>query len=439
MVDPKMPMSNRLEKRNRGHGDAVREDDGLDDKLQKEQSQNAKLCRKMSCIAAILATVLFLYAGGTQMGNGIPEAMSHAGAETVMKQAGLKGSVNADELYPFLVRADATAESKPTLPEFPEISRLEGCQLEYKPSDPVRKKESDWRPMFWIPSHPGSGASNPAKHGNLMKELIEGLFQGESANLQGKDYYNPVKDFHASIRNRLKACVGVSETVGCTSSHPQTPVKVETKKSQFRPETILPIRNPATAIPATYAYKAIAYHDAQKQGTESHWREMRDQWGEGTFAAWMDLIKFWRGNAGKSSYYFTSVYVPFEDIMTTDVAKGAAAIKKLSDAISGRAAPDTREKDFFETMSSQQDYECLWYRTVKEEWKSHQEIFGEYIPAYTQALKDKMVTGLREFADEVEKDSFKSDQDAALVSLLRRYATQIENYVRLEDAQAPKR
>ena len=412
-----------------------------DEKLQKERIQNDRLLRKVGFACLVMTTILLFYEK-----NRNNHAMSFLG-EGEIERAGLKGRNGKKEeyeLYPFLVdakaatkAADNTILSTVTLPEFPIISRLEGCKVMYKPTNPPR--ESDlWRKKFWIPSYPGSGASNPTNKGDLLRILIEGLFSGEEGNVGGK-YFNPVKDFHKSMRNKLKRCKGQSETVGCTSGHPLTSTNPEGQTSDFRPEAILPIRNPATAIPASMAYKNIAYHQATKQAEEDAWRRMRDDYFEDTVNSWMDVIKFWRGSSEDSSYYFTSIYIPFEDLMTTDPSKGTATVQALSDSISGRKAANANDGDFFETSSSKEDHECLWYRSMKEEWRRQQSIIGDYIPAYTQAQKDKMVKELNAFAEEVEKDTFRAEQDASLVSLLRRYAKQIDLYMRVEEAHAPKR
>ncbi len=408
-------------------------DGAKDDKLQKERFQNDIRRRRAGLIFVLLA---------------IPLLVKFRSGVDVASEAGLKGSIAKKkedyELYPFLVSSNdieasgAAALLKPTMTDFPVISRLEDCKVAYKPSNSPRTTESEWRRMFWIPSFPGSGAANPARKGDLVKEIIEGLFSGEEGNVAGS-YLNPVKEHHMSIKKRLKRCRGVSETVGCESSHPLTPTPPEGRDKDFRPDTIVPIRNPAAAIPTFYATKHIAYHDGTKQAREEEWRNMRDQYALGTFDQWMSIVKFWRGTAEESSYYFTSVYVPFEDIMSTDSKKGTAAIKALSDSISGRNTENAKDGDFFETSSLEEDYECLWYRSAKAEWDRQRPIFGEYIPAYTQTQRDKMVGDLKAYADEVEKDPFKGESDTALVSLLRRYAKQIEAYVRVEEAQDPKR
>jgi len=436
--------------------------DHNDDKLQKDQSQKIHVSRKARWICAVLATatLLVVHTRWSQTSHGSHPELLNTGAGTVVSKPELGGgdsNSNSNiikkedyELYPFLVNSDAVSSSasasgiastallsKPTLPEFPVISKLEDCTVAYTPSSPARTTASEWRRKFWIPSIPGSGASNPTRKGDLLREIIEGLFRGD-----GSDYnQTPVKEFHMSIKNRLKRCTGVSETVGCSCNHPLVPVNAETQTDQFRPGAILSIRNPATVIPMYYAYKHIAYQKATKQAPEEDWRNMRDLYWEGSFQNWMNVIQFWRGTAEESSYYSTVIYVPFEDLVTTDASKGIPKIRELSDAISGRKSPNTKDDDddgFFETTDAEQDYECLWYRAAKREWEREQTIIGDYVPAYTQAQKDKMVKDLRAYAADVEKDPFQGDQDMVLVSLLRRYAHQIEEYLLVEEPQATK-
>jgi hypothetical protein len=463
MADFRMAMSKRLPRNSERDGVGVVGVNGGgndDDKQQKVQLHNNRLVRIAGLICVVLGTLLWLqplsYDGvETELNQG--STSGSTGGNSKLNQGSMSGSTSGNsnsknvdyELYPFLVSQEVVTSSviasdallsNPTLPKFPVISRLEECKLAYKPSEKPRAETSEWRPKFWIPSFSGSGSSNPAKKGDVVRILIEGLFSGENGNTSGS-YLNPVKDFHVSIKKRLKRCKGVSETVGCTCSHPMTPVKPETQKDEFRSEAILSIRNPATVIPVMFANKNIAYHDATKQAPVKEWRNNRDRYFEGTFTHWMGMIKFWRGTAEESSYYFTRVYVPYEDLVTTIASKGVATIKELSDAISGRNNSGNKNENFFETSSSTQDYECLWYRSAKKDWEYQQQIIGDYIPAYTQAQKDRMVKELNDFADEVEKEPSRGEQDAALVSLLRRYANQIETYVRVEEPQeeAPKR
>jgi len=416
-----------------------RQEKALKQEIQQEKSENAISFRKKGLICGVLAIYLVVRLSWARTTVG-----SIHSSETVHKKG--SNGVSSYELYPFLVDSKAVATSvaksrstsdavviavlsKPTLPGFPVIPRLEGCQLVYIPSEPPRNAE-DWRPKFWIPSYPGSGASNPTMKGNLLREIIERLFFGAN-----KINQKPVKDYHMSMKDRLKRCKGISETIGCTTTHPLTPVLPEGQTNEFRPEVIFSIRNPATAFPISLAYKHMQYHGGTEQADEDEWRKMRDQYFEESFQGWINQIRVWRATAEASSYYFTSIYVPFEDLVSTDASRGIAIIRDLSDAISGRNAFETKDetRQFFETTTEGQDYECIWYRKAKTEWAREQTIIGNYIPAYTLAFKDLMVRELRAFADEVEKDPIQGDSDAALVSLLRRYALQIEKYLRVEE------
>lgn len=277
-------------------------------------------------------------------------------------------------------------------------------------------------------------------------QLIEGLFLGEINEGTSKAYGKPVKDYHMSMKNALRRCVGVSETIGCLNNHPAVDVSPQTQTEVFRPEIIMPIRNPATAIPELFTNKHIAYHSGTKQGDVESWRVMRDQFLESTFISWMDIIRHWRGtnsaNGDESSYYRTQLYVPFEDIVGSDPAKGAAIVEQLSNLLSGtEEGLSNSERGFFETTKSKNDYECLWYRIAKQEWEREQQIIGDYIPAYTDTQKNMMVQNLTAFAEEIEAGLQKEDgvhgvKDSALAPLLRRYAYQIEHYVVVEDETA---
>mmetsp|Transcript_13877 Transcript_13877/g.29200 ORF Transcript_13877/g.29200 Transcript_13877/m.29200 type:complete len:572 (+) Transcript_13877:208-1923(+) len=424
--------------------------------------------------------------------------------------------------------------STPTLPPFPVIERLEQCLLHYKPANTPRNNHNDqpgqeWRKMFWIPSYPGSGASNPTRKGDLLRSLVEGLFLGElvnranangnaNANANNAGYGKPVKDFHMSMKgkdgkNALKRCSGISETIGCTSNHPVVDTRPLSQTRTVRPEVILPIRNPATVLPEYFTNKHVAYHKGKKQPPVEHWRANRDAYLDGSLKAWMDVIRYWRGATAEATaeatatakepssssstpppppppYYRVELYVPYEDIVTTDSVRGTDTVRRLSDLLSGRTTSTTstatstatnttmqalssHPSSFFETSPWENDYECLWYRTAKQEWEREQTLSGDYVPKYTQSQKSMMVGNLTAYADEIEAEARqfggnsgngrddKGDgdagtdtdtattptptplastraADAVLVSLLRRYADQIERFVLVEDPVAVK-
>mmetsp|Transcript_21057 Transcript_21057/g.58544 ORF Transcript_21057/g.58544 Transcript_21057/m.58544 type:complete len:450 (-) Transcript_21057:563-1912(-) len=424
--------------------------DGGDDKIGKEKSQNATFYRKvyMSLGAGAIAALLALQIGRSEVSS---SKIRNSGSITNKSNDAL---LKEYELFPFLVDPKAVASSlsssatavlsTPTLPAFPIISRLEDCVLEWKPPNPPRKK-GEWRSLFWLPSFQGSGGSNPSRRGFLIQHLIEGLFLGEPSEATAS-YGRPVKEFHMSVSGSLKRCVGISETIGCLTSHPAVSSSPDILTDVFRPDVIMPIRNPATAIPEQYTNKHIAYHSGTKQDSVEGWRNIRDQYFEGMLLSWMDTIRYWRdvsdANEDASPYYRTQLYVPFEDIVTSDASKGTAIVEQLSNLLSGTgdADPNT-ELGFFETTKSKSDYECLWYRTAKQEWERQQQIVGDYIPAYTAAQKTMMVQNLTKFAEEIEAGlqnggGKRGAKDSVLAPLLRRYAFQIEHYVVVEDKTA---
>ena len=225
-----------------------------DNKTAKVQSQNSSLLRKTIFFFALVATILLFVFGHTQSEKGsIADQMSSVGAETEQKNdndkkdGGGSSHPNAYELYPFLVDSKAVTKAKerasesdfeallstPTLPEFPVIPRLEDCKVAYKPSNPPRTDKSEWRKLFWIPSTSGAGSANPTKNGDIVKEIIEGLFSGEDGANVRSSYYHPVKNFHLSIRNKLKHCIGVSESVGCSCGHPTVPASPDNYKDNL--------------------------------------------------------------------------------------------------------------------------------------------------------------------------------------------------------------
>lgn len=432
-----MAMSKRAFKtggREVGDGRSDNDDDNYDGKTGK--AEEFEKFKKMIMMGLLFVATLVLYVVYGRMTQSLPS--------DGMTQSKLKIGISNTahyELYPFLVDSDQVVGSvskksgipdpkilsNPTLPAFPVIDDLEDCKIEYKSTEPVREDQSEWRPRFWVPSFPGSGSSNPTNKGDILKNLISSLARGDVG--EGEGLKNPVKNYHASIKNRLKRCKGISETIACSSGHPTVSTSPETQTGEYHPETIVPIRNPATVIPISYAYKNIQYHGGEKQAAEESWNNMRDDYFQGSFDSWIDLLKFWRGSK-EDSYYFTKLYVPFEDLVTTDATKGATMVKKLSDTISGRDSANAKD-GFFATATSEEDYKCIWYRVAKEEWEREKLIIGDYIPSYTKDQKEMMVSNLRAFAVDIESDSFDGDQDAVLVSLLRRYAEQIEKYVRV--------
>jgi hypothetical protein len=197
----------------------VTNEENDDDKFQKFEKRS--FVRKLSVVAVIviIVTILVLLMA-KKSSNGRRSSsfdlMLLSSSSTKAKTGDGTTTVEATrpqqqeyELYPFLVDAttvklsssslasSATKNITNPLPSFPIISRLENCTLSFVPlNNPPRKdptNQKEWRHIFWLPSFPGSGASNPSKKGDLIKEFIEGLSIGDNHNNQ---YGKPVKFYH---------------------------------------------------------------------------------------------------------------------------------------------------------------------------------------------------------------------------------------------------
>ncbi|KAL3904306.1 MAG: hypothetical protein SGILL_010119 [Bacillariaceae sp.] len=323
-------------------------------------------------------------------------------------------ATDSDALYPFFSSSTDGAISK--VP-FPTIPSLENCTVSFQPP-PVRKDESQWRKPFWIPSFSSSGASNPTNKGDLAKDLI--------GKLTGLGDNKAVKNYHMSMKKRLKRCHGVSETVGCTQGHPIVPIQPETQTQNFQPKAIVFVRNFVTAFPASLTDKNIAYHKAQSQNAISDFKKLRDEWYQSTFESWKGLLEWWSitSDTNKNPYQ-VAMYVPFEDLMTTDRSTGRQMLQKLSQVLRDGG---------FEAASSVDDLDCIWYGTVKEEWQRQQSIM-EYIPMYTASQKDWIVEHLQQYVQQVNGRAAKDNSggsEGALATILKRYAEQVQDFANVE-------
>ena len=69
---------------------------------------------------------------------------------------------------------------------------------------------------------------------------------------------------------------------------------------------------------------------------------------------------------------------------------------------------NSKNSEYFETTSSQDDTECIWYRTARNEWKRQQQIIGDYIPSYTTVQKDRMIQNLTHYLQMKLKPKYNS-------------------------------
>lgn len=377
-------------------------DDDHDDhnKTQQQNEDDRAALRRRRCIVCSImmaAVYTYQYPFQSRVYSLVPTPGTRGKTVSLLKST----ENGANELYPFL---SSRGSSKTP---FPVIPSLENCTVNFKPPE-ARKEESQWRKPFWIPSFPSSGASNPTNKGDLSKELI-----GKLTGLSNK----PVKNYHMSMRKQLKRCHGVSETVGCTQGHPIVPIQPEKQRENFQPHAIVFVRNFVSAFPASLTDKNIAYHNAEKQNTIAEYKRLRDEWVQPTFESWKNLLDWWSTERA----YDVAMFIAFEDLLTTNRETGRAVLEELSTVL---------KRGGFEVASSQEDLDCIWYTTIREEWTRQQTIM-EYIPIYTTTQKEWIVSQIQQYIQEVSNRDGKPS-DSKLVAILNRYLREVSSYVLVE-------
>lgn len=274
--------------------------------------------------------------------------------------------------------------------------KFQNCTLSFVPPPP--RKELDWRKPLWAPALPASGSSSPSKKGDILKDLVNSF-----TGLKGG-----MKNYHMSIRNKLKRCKGVSETAACSQGHPYVPVGPEDKTNDFQSLVIFSMRNVMTQFPAGHIEKAIAYHGATRQPPEEEWRKMRNEWFKSSVEGWKTMIQWWRN----ADYYKIALYLPYEKML--DVEAGPALVQRLADVFS-QAGFD---------VAPPQDISCIWYQSIKREW-ARQDSLMEYVPGYTEEQRDFLLQKMKDFINEVQDDE-------ELTTILKNYLTEIQEELRID-------
>lgn len=191
------------------------------------------------------------------------------------------------------------------------------------------------------------------------------------------------------------------------------PINPETQRENFQPKAVVFVRNFATAFPASLTDKNIAYHNAEKQHIVSQYETLRDEWFEQTFGSWSSLLDWWR----TSNAYDVALYVPFEDLMTTHRNTARSILQQLGMVL---------QEGGFEVASADEDIDCIWYTTIREEWSRQQSIM-DYIPSYTPTQQEWMVSQMQQLIQNVSQSSHKeSSSDASLVGILKRYLDEMK-------------
>jgi hypothetical protein len=271
-----------------------------------------------------------------------------------------------------------------------DVESWENCTVSFVP--PPRKPKGTWTTKpFWVPTYP---ASVPTSAFRDLVTAMTGLQQG------GKSYY-------AQSRS-LRKCQGVDETVTCDIVHPIVWSKPppETLGALFHASIIIPIRNPATAIPSFHNEKAVKYHGVIGQTPIDNWRQTRDEWFEKKLMdEWKSFILAWK----QMNTYSVGMYLQYEKLIHKET--GPAVLQRLADQF--------RRANF--TVVPPQDIVCIWHKQQlsKDRDLTTEEYSTEYVPGYTHMQRDLLLRELDSFIKEVSDDN-------ELVSILKEYYEDIE-------------
>jgi hypothetical protein len=224
------------------------------------------------------------------------------------------------------------------------------------------------------------------------------------------------------MRNKLKRCIGVSETVGCTMGHPLVQVSLDQLHDKFQPSVIFGIRNFITAFPSWMTDKNIAYHKADGQNPPEGWTSLRDSYLESTFESWKSMIQYWALLDQEKGYYKLGFLLQYENIMTFDKAVAVRQIHDLSKFLN--------EVGGYDVTLDTDDMECIWYTTFKEEWTRQQSIMG-YVPPYTARQLEWIQQQIEQFLVELEGRKRKPSSPVIigqLIDILKGYQQQTRSY-----------
>eukprot|EP00980_Cylindrotheca_fusiformis_P017630 scaffold5529_cov117-Cylindrotheca_fusiformis.AAC.7 len=273
------------------------------------------------------------------------------------------------------------------------LDSLQNCSVSFVPLPP--RPESDWRKPLWIPSYPASGSASPSKQGDVVKAIIDQLFGKPGA----------VKNYHSSMKNRLRRCKGLSETVGCSQG------KFIVKTQNFQRNVLFVIRNFKNAFPASYTDKNIAYHGHKGQAPENGWRNVRDQYIERAMEEWENMLSWWIN----AEYYKISLFVPYEKLL--DNKTGPGVVEDLAEIL---------QDSGFEVAPAI-DFPCIWYQAANKEMRRQKKL-EEYVPGYTLEQQQFMLRKLTEFMQRLYKDP----GNQLLISILKEYYDDIKSNTRLD-------
>ena len=282
-----------------------------------------------------------------------------------------------------------------------DFSTFETCKVSFKPSPPKRK----WRTKpFFVPSYPD------AIDETIMRRLFEGI-TGSPASARSYYAQGATKD------GKFRRCQGPFELAACMLVHPIVPLSPlpDDPKftSLFNEEVILVLRNPRTQLPVHSNMKAIKYHGLTGQQPEDEWRAFRNAWLQSMLEGWRSSILAWTSLKN----YKIGLFLPIEDILNPQ--KGPILLAKLADLL---------RKHGYE-VADKKDMNCIWYQAVGreniEQFNRYGYEFSDYMPKYTQADQELLLSSLKNISDS-------HSQYEELVTLMDSYSKDVREKMILE-------
>ena len=286
--------------------------------------------------------------------------------------------------------------SAPSLEEFkktrvpPDVSSFQGCTVKPivdRPSDDVLYKLKP----FWAPSYPNT---DPGVLLHLINELT-GIKHAY------KNYY--------AKGHGLRKCFGRSPTVACEQIHPIVAIPSPDGTDKFQSRLIMPIRNPATVVPAHHQGKAVLYHQQQGQVPIDSWRAFRDTYlEESLFMGWRGLIDTWTS----MTKYKVGLYVPYEHLVS--VEHGPDLARQIATMLRDAGFP----------VVDDDSAECVWFHSVQPLVEAlghpHYHYAVDYLPGYTIEQKQYLIGELKNMQQDYTGD-------IALQAILDEYVQEVLN------------
>jgi len=317
-------------------------------------------------------------------------------------------------------------------------------------------KEWTTKPI-WLNMYPDT--INEKVHKRLINSLT-----GTKAG--GKSYY-------ASSKGTLRHCIGNTQTVTCSNIHPRVPFREgqldeKLEKGVFYDKYIMMVRNPMFGLFVGYNAKAQKYSGLVGQGPEEDWKKLRDEYFESMVDDWKDLFVSWR-----KTKYNVGMYLVYEDLFR--YSTGPDTLQTLGTflrnagfgVIIGDGGGDGDGNRNGNGNGGDDEILCLWHNIdpkdrMQERYSSnsnsndsgstntdanantsasdkavHYEVasnelilkyedeFPDYIPSYTASQKEHFLKVMNDMVEEF-------NDDAALVTILKRYIEDIQANIRIE-------